>query len=61
MSEQCFATFQKGTERYETKKMLKGVGRTKTLLLVSKDMIKSRYADKAEELLHYRKGRETHF
>lgn len=26
VSEQCFATFQKGTERYETKKMLKGVG-----------------------------------
>lgn len=24
-------------------------------------MLKSRYADKAEEQLHYKKGRETHF
>lgn len=24
-------------------------------------MLKSRYADKAEEQLHYEKGRETHF
>lgn len=35
--------------------------RTKTLLPVSEDMLKPRYADKVKEQLHYRKGGETHY
>nr|XP_034334879.1 uncharacterized protein K02A2.6-like [Crassostrea gigas] len=35
--------------------------RTKTLLPVSEDMLKPRYADKVKEQVNHRKGRETHY
>nr|XP_022296799.1 uncharacterized protein K02A2.6-like [Crassostrea virginica] len=35
--------------------------RTKTLLPVSENLLRPRYAEKVKENLHYRKGRETHY
>jgi hypothetical protein len=35
--------------------------RTKTLLPVLENLLKPRYAERVQEQLHYRKGRETHY